>query len=153
MQYPNPFSLRNSSVAFSRQNGLSVQSAIDTTFLDTAHYDAECSFPNGFEELNKLAITQVGGLRPFIMADGKLKTQEFTVEAVVTLRQELLLRQLYSATIHPGYVDLRFPVVFMWGHPDSPSQIKCYLSEYEAPESVDYKSAEILDVKLTLRAI
>lgn len=140
-------------MAFSRQNGLSVQSAIDTTFLDTAHYDAECSFPNGFEELNKLAITKVGGLRPFVIADGQLKTQEFTVEAVVTLRQELLLRALYESTIHPGYTDLRFPIEFMYGHPESPMQIKCYLSEYEAPESVDYKSAEILDVKLTLRAI
>lgn len=140
-------------MAFNERNGLTVQSAIDTTYLDTAHYDAECAFPNGFEELNKLAITQVGGLRPFVIADGQLKTQEFTVESIVTLRQELLLRALYEATIHPGYTDLRFPIVFMYGHRDSPMQIKCYLSEYDAPESVDYKSADILNVKLTLRAI
>ena len=140
-------------MAFTERNGLTVQSAIDTTYVDTAHYDAECSFPNGFEELNTLTIAKVGGLRPFVIADGQLKTQEFTVEAIVTMRQESLLRALYEATIHPGYTDLRFPIVFMYGHAASPLQIKCYLSEYNAPEDVDYKSADILDVKLTLRAI
>ena len=140
-------------MAFTRQNGLTVQSAIDTTFLDTAHFDAECAFPRGFEELNKLAITNVGGLRPFIINDGNLKTQEFTVEAILTLQQEVLLHNLYTATIHPGYVDLRYPITFSWGHPDSPNQIKCYLANYEPPDSVDYSNAEILDVKLTLRAI
>lgn len=140
-------------MAFNVRNGLSVQSAIDTTFLDTAHFDAECVFPRGFDELNKLVISNVGGLRPFIIEDGQLKTQEFTVEAYVTNRQELLLRSLYTATVHPGYIDLRLPITLMWGHEDNPTQIKCYLSKYEPPESVDYKSAEILDVKLTLRAI
>ena len=54
-------------MAFNVRNGLSIQSAIDTTFLDTAHFDAECEFPRGFDELNKLAISTVGGLRPFIL--------------------------------------------------------------------------------------
>lgn len=140
-------------MAFNEQNGLTVQSAIDTTFLDTAHYDAECSFPGGYEELNKLAITEISGLNPFIIDDGTLKTQEFTVEAHVTQRQESLLRSLYTSTVHVNYIDERYPITFMWGHPDMPTQMKCYLSNYEAPESVSYVDAKILSVKLTLRAI
>ena len=140
-------------MAFNVRNGLSVQSAIDTTFLDTAHFDAECVFPRGFDELNKLVISNVGGLRPFILEDGQLKTQEFTVEAYVTNKQELLLRELYMATVHPGYIDERLPITLMWGHEDNPTQVKCYLANYEPPESVSYKDANILNVKLTLRAI
>ena len=140
-------------MAFNRENGLSVQQAIDTTFLDTAHYDAECLFPRGFDDLNKLAISDVGGLRPFVISDGELKTPEFTVEAFVTNKQELLLRELYTATVHPGYIDERLPITLMWGHADNPTQVKCYLANYEPPESVSYKDANILNVKLTLRAI
>lgn len=140
-------------MAFTRENGLSVQQAIDTTFLDTAHFDAECKFPRGFDELNRLAISDVGGLRPFLISDGELKTPEFTVEAYVTNRQEMLLRDLYTATVHPGYIDERLPIILMWGHADNPTQVKCYLADYELPDSVNYKDAEILNVKLTLRAI
>ena len=140
-------------MAFTRENGLSVQQAIDTTFLDTAHFDAECKFPRGFDELNRLAISDAGGLRPFLISDGALKTPEFTVEAYVTNRQEMLLRDLYMATVHPGYIDERLPIILMWGHADNPTQVKCYLADYEPPDSVSYKDAEILNVKLTLRAI
>lgn len=140
-------------MAFTRENGLSVQQAIDTTFLDTAHFDAECKFPRGFDELNRLAISDAGGLRPFLISDGELKTPEFTVEAYVTNRQEMLLRDLYMATVHPGYIDERLPIILMWGHADNPTQVKCYLADYEPPDSVSYKDAEILNVKLTLRAI
>lgn len=142
-------------MAFTRENGLSVQQAIDTTFLDTAHFDAECKFPRGFDELNRLAISDVGGLRPFLISDGELKTPEFTVEAYVTLKQHKLLQNLYLATVHPGYIDERLPVVLVWGDPldKEHPQVACYLAEYEPPESVSYKDAEILSVKLTLRAI
>lgn len=139
-------------MAFTENTGLTVQSAIDTTFLDTAHFDAECSFPGGYEELNRLVITHVDGLCPFMVVEGKLKTQECTVEAHVTLQQEVLLRGLYTATVHPGYVDLRYPVTLTWGHYDRPTQVKCYLARYVAPEDVNYASAELLSVKLTLRA-
>lgn len=142
-------------MAFTRENGLSVQQAIDTTFLDTAHFDAECKFPSGFDELNKLAISDVGGLRPFILTDGQLKTPEFTVEAYVTLNQHKLLQDLYMATVHPGYIDERFPITLAWGDPADKEhpQVACYLADYEPPDSVSYKDAEILSVKLTLRAI
>lgn len=142
-------------MAFDERNGLTVQSAIDTTFLDTAHFDAECSFPGGFEALNKLAISDAGGLRPFLISNGELKTPEFTVEAYVTLKQHKLLETLYLSTVHPGYIDERYPIVFSWGNPadDEHPQMKCYLADYEPPESVSYKNAEILSVKLTLRAI
>lgn len=142
-------------MAFRRENGLTVQQAIDTTFLDTAHFDAECRFPRGFDGLDRLAISKADGLRPFILSDGKLKTPEFTVEAYVTLKQHKLLQALYEATVHPGYIDERFPILLQWGDPsdkDHP-QRECYLADYTPPESVSYKEAEILSVKLTLRAI
>ena len=142
-------------MAFTRQNGLTVQDAIDTTFLDTVHFDAECTFPRGFEDLNKLAITNVSGLRPFIITNGELKTPEFTIEAYVSLKQHKLLQDLYMATVHPSYIDERWPVVFMWGDPsdDDHPQVACYLSDYQPPESIDYKSADVLPVKLVLRQI
>lgn len=142
-------------MAFTKQNGLTVQDAIDTTFLDTAHFDAECAFPRGFEDLNKLAIINVSGLRPFIMANGGLKTPEFTVEAYVSLKQHKLLQDLYMATVHPGYIDERLPVVLMWGDPSDSThpEVACYLSDYQPPEIIDYTSANVLSVKLVLRQI
>ena len=102
-----------------------------------------------------MAMTNVGGLRPFIMTDGELKTPEFTVEAYVTLKQHKLLQDLYMATVHPGYIDERLPVVLMWGDPSDNEhpQIVCYLSDYQPPDSIDYKSADVLSVKLVLRQI
>lgn len=135
--------------------GLTVQSAIDTTFLDTMHYDVQCNFTNGFEELNEtsLVITNVSGLRPFIIKDGSLQTPEFTLEAYVTVRQDELLQELYKATIHPNYVDLRYPVEVSWGYLKDSKLYSCYLLEYEPPDSVNYSSAEILSAKMTLRVI
>lgn len=132
---------------------LSVQEAIDTTYLDTAHYDTECVFPRGFETLNNIVIKETGGLVPFIIVDGALKTQEFTITAIVTNEQENLLRQLYRLTVRPGYIDQRYPIRFTWGHPDKKTQMECYLAKYTPPESVNYSQADILDVDLTLRAI
>lgn len=141
-------------MAFDERKGLTIRSAIDTTYLDTSHFDVECSFPKpAFEDLDKLTISDVDGLRPFIMDGGQLKTQEITVSAHVSNRQELLLRTLYTLTVHPGYIDLRYPVIVTWGHKDNPVQLQCYLSNYVPPDSVNYKDAEILSVKLTLRAI
>lgn len=132
---------------------LSVQEAIDTTYLDTAHYDTVCEFPRGFESLNSIVIKEAGGLVPFVIVDGSLKTQEATITAIVTAEQENLLRQLYRLTVHPNYIDQRYPILLTWGHPDKKIQLNCYLSNYKAPDSVNYGQAEILDVDLTLRAI
>ena len=54
---------------------LTVQSSIDTTFLDTVHFDVSCKFPPGYEILDDIVIFDTGGLRPFVLNDGVLKTQ------------------------------------------------------------------------------
>lgn len=143
-------------MAFDERNGLTVQSAIDTTFLDVAHYDATCVCNvSGFEEISNIAISDVSGLRPFVISDGSLKTPEFTVTAYVTLKQDKLLQDLYMATVHPGYIDERFPIIFMWGDiaDNSHPQVSCYLANYSPPDNVNYRSADLLPVRLTLRQI
>lgn len=137
--------------------GLSIQDAIDTVFLDTAHYDVELKFTSGFEGgLNNLVVRNAGNLTPFTYVDGELKTPEYDIEVYVTAKQDKLLRELYLLTMHPGYVDQRYPIYISWGSITDTtytSTVKCYLSSYAPPESVDFTSADILNAKFTLRAI
>lgn len=132
---------------------LSVQSAIDTTFLDTAHFDVSLKFPSGFEDLDEMPVSDADGLVPFVVVDGNLKTQEFGLTCLVTERQEALLRVLYAYTIHPAYVDQRYPISISWGHGSASVTMDCYLAAYEPPTKVSYSSAEFLTVSLTLRPI
>ena len=48
---------------------------------------------------------------------------------------------------------MRYPVILRWGPAENPETKECYLYEYNPPEGVDYKSAELLGVKLTLKPI
>lgn len=133
---------------------LLIEDSIDTTFLDTAHYDIRCQFPrNGFESLDKIVIKEAGGLVPFVYTGDELKTQEFMVTAIVTHEQDGLLRELFKFTVHPGYIDERYPIHVTWGHRNVPVSKDCYLASYKTPESINYSSAEILTVELTLRVI
>ena len=132
---------------------LTVQSSIDTTFLDTVHFDVSCKFPPGYEILDDIVIFDTGGLRPFVLNDGVLKTQVFTISAYITGRQDFRLWELYRATMHPSYIDMRYPIILRWGPAENPETKECYLYEYNPPEGVDYKSPELLGVKLTLKPI
>ena len=132
---------------------LTVQESIDTTYLDVVHYDTECTFSRGYEALDNIVIKSANGLVPFVLSEGSLKTQEFSITAIVTHQQEALLRSLYLATVHPGYIDQRYPITISWGYTSAKTQIKCYLADYMPPKDIDYTKADILDVDLTLRAI
>lgn len=134
---------------------LTIQDAIDTVFLDTAHYDVQFTFPSGYESLNTLVVHNAGGLVPFTYVEGHLKTPEYTIEVYVTAKQDKLLQDLYTNTMHPGYIDQRYPISIAWGHTDKQytHQYKCYLASYVPPEAVDYSSANILSAVLTLRVI
>lgn len=136
--------------------GLSIQDSIDTAYIDTAHYNVSLEFSIGFEILDRLTIHNASNLMPFTYVDGDLKTPEYTIETYVTAMQDRQLQQLYAITMHPGYVDLRYPVLVSWGHPIDEQyihQVKCYLSSYTPPDSVNFSNAEMLSSTLVLRAI
>lgn len=143
--------------------GLKVTDLMDTVFYDTAHFDVQLHFNGGYEALDKIAINNAQDLIPFTFVKGELTTPEYTVEAYVTPAQDKLLKALYSATMHPKYVDQRYPIEIAWGYiknGDS-SQMdgqfsnlaKCYLSEYTPPSDIDYSDAKIFSVSLVLRVI
>lgn len=136
--------------------GITVQEAIDTVYMDTAHYDVVLSFPSGYEDLNNLAVYSAKNLVPFTVVNGKLETQEFTIEAYVTAKHDRLLQALYLSTVHTRYIDQRYPVMVYWGNTSDvqyTNQVECYLANYTPPESVDFKNSEILNATLVLRAI
>lgn len=134
---------------------LSVESAIKTEFLDNAHYDVVLDFSTtniaAFGKLNDIVVTDADGLVPFDMKGGVLKTPTFTITCYVTAEQDALLRKLFEYTIHPSYVDLRYPILVTWGHGINNVAKDCYLSEYDSPERVNYSKAELLTVVLSLR--
>lgn len=132
---------------------LSVQSAIDTTFLDNAHYDVSLKFPPGFAELDGMPVAEADGLVPFVVVNGELKTQSFSFSCYVTERQEALLRVLYTHTVHTAYIDQRYPISVSWGHGSATVTKSCYIAEYEPPTKVDYSKADILGVSFSLRPI
>lgn len=132
---------------------LSVQSAIDTTFLDNAHYDVSLKFPSGYEPLDGMPVAEADGLVPFVIVDGELKTQTFSITCYVTERQEALLRSLYTNTVHTAYIDQRYPISVSWGHGSATVTKSCYISAYEPPTKVDYSKADILGVSFSLRPI
>lgn len=132
---------------------LSVQSAIDTTFLDTAHFDVSLKFPSGYELLDGMPVSGADGLVPFIIVDGTLKTQTFGITCYVTESQEALLRALYASTVHTSYIDQRYPISVSWGHGSATVTKSCYMSSYEPPSKVNYSQASILEVSFSFRPI
>lgn len=137
---------------------------IKTTYIDTARYDIKCSFKEPFNELDNITIHRSQGLTPFTYVEGTLKTPEYTIEAYVTPKQDVLLKELYSSTMHPEYVDIQYPVTLTWGldsdmYKDDENlkyyinTKQCYLCNYTPPTSIDYSIATILSVSLVLRVL
>lgn len=130
-----------------------ITDSIESEYLDNAHYDIVCAFPRAYAGLDSIVITGGSGLTPSIIADGELKTPEFSLTCIVTATQDRMLQELYEATVHPGYVDMRYPVGVTWGPPTHRLRRECYLKSYVPPDRVEYRSASILEVTLTLRSI
>lgn len=123
-------------------------------YLDNAHYDiAVRVIPRDYAKLDDIVVTSASGLNPFVLADGNLKTQEFTLTCIVTAEQDQLLQKLYGATVHPAFIDLRYPVEVSWGPAQAKIQRTCYLKAYAPPSQVHYDNPSILEVTLTLRVI
>lgn len=130
-----------------------ITDSIENEYLDNAHYDIVCAFPRAYAGLDAIAVTSGSGFTPSIITDGELKTPEFSLTCIVTAAQDRLLQELYEATVHPGYVDLRYPVEVSWGPVGYRLTRKCYLKSYTPPDRVEYRQASILEVTLTLRSI
>ncbi len=130
-----------------------IADSLQTEFLDNAHYDIECAFFGEYAKLNGLVISGGSGFTPFVLKDGSLKTQEFTLTCIVTAEQDELLQKLYNSTMHPGYVDLRYPVHVSWGHVSARHTKACYLKAYDPPSQISFRDASILEVTLVLRPI
>lgn len=139
---------------------------ITTTFLDTVRHEVKLSFPSNYRVCDSIVVHLANNLTPFTYVDGELQTFEATISAYVTLEQNKYLEKLYEATMHPGYVDQRYPINLMWGVPESMYEAsgtdglsdyrttkKCYLCNYVPPTNVDYSSSDILSVELSLREI
>lgn len=132
---------------------MKITDSIQNEFLDNAHYDIECAFLGEYAKLDSIVITGGSGLSPFVLKDGDLKTQEYSLSCIVTTEQDKLLQKLYGATMHPGYVDQRYPVRVSWGHVSARHIKECYLKAYNPPEQINFRDASILEVTLVLRPI
>lgn len=132
---------------------MKITDSIKNEFLDNAHYDIECAFLGEYAKLDGIVIAGGSGLIPFVLRDGELKTQEFVLTCIVTAEQDKLLQKLYSNTMHPGYVDQRYPVSVSWGHISARHSRSCYLKAYNPPDQLNFRDASILEVTLTLRPI
>ena len=130
-----------------------ISDSIKTEFLDNAHYDIECAFSGEYAKLNDIVVVSGDGLSPFVLEGGNLKTQEFPLTCIVTAEWDQLLQKLYAATMHPGYVDQRYPVQLSWGHKSARHHKACYLKAYKPPTQVSFRDASILEVTLVLRPI
>lgn len=130
-----------------------IADSVKREFLDNAHYDIGCAFLGEYAKLNDIVITGGSGFNPFVFSEGELKTQQFTLTCIVTAEQDGLLQKLYAATMHPGYVDQRFPVQVSWGHISARHHRSCYLKSYAPPSQISFRDASILEVTLVLRPI
>lgn len=130
-----------------------IADSVKSEFLDNAHYDIECAFFGEYAKLNGLVIESGAGFTPFVLKDGSLKTQEFTLTCIVTAEQDSLLQKLYAATVHPAYIDQRYPVQVSWGHISARHSKSCYLKVYDPPSQFSFSDASILKVTLVLRPI
>lgn len=130
-----------------------ISDSIKTTYQDNARYDVALSFDGEYTALSTIAVSGAKGLTDLLIRDGEMKTPEYDIEAYVTEAQDKLLHNLYRATVHTSYTDLRYPIHLSWGAPDNRHYAECYLADYTPATDVDFGSAQLLSVTLTLRPI
>ena len=149
-----------------------LESVIGTQYLDNGNFDVSLRLPDPFDGgPGSLLISGIHGANAFLVGENGMKTPEITITAHVTKKQDSLLRHLYIATVHPGYIDQRYPIHVAWGdvskmpfaRPASDADgllndagvdaHNFYLASYTPPESVDFGSGVMLPVSLVLRLI
>lgn len=149
-----------------------LESVIETQYLDNGNYDVFVKIPDPYDGgPNSLLVESINGANAFLMENGQMRTPELTITAHVTKKQDSLLRQLYAATVHPGYIDERFPIKVEWGDVSQSPFAKpatdtdglldasgldshdFYLASYTPPSNVSFSSATMLPVSMVLRLI
>ena len=149
-----------------------LETVVGTQYLDNGNFDVFVKFPDPFDGgPGSLLISSVQGANAFLVGDNGLKTPELSITAYVTKKQDSLLRHLYVATVHPGYIDQRYPVRVEWGDVSSAEFARpalqedgllnesgvdahdFYLASYSPPSSTDFSRSEMLPVSLVLRLI
>lgn len=149
-----------------------LESVIATQYLDNGNFDVSLRLPDPFDGgPGSLLISSIHGANAFLVGDNGMKTPEITITAHVTKKQDSLLRHLYVATVHPGYIDQRYPIKVEWGDVSGMPFAKpvsdadgllndagvdahdFYLASYTPPESVNFAQGEMLSVSMLLRLI
>lgn len=149
-----------------------LESVIETQYLDNGNYDVFVKIPAPYDGgPNSLLVESINGANAFLISDGKMHTPELTISAHVTKKQDSLLRHLYAATVHPGYIDQRHPIKVEWGDVSNAEFAipaadddglldtagldahSFYLASYTPPSNVSFSAASMLPVTMVLRKI
>lgn len=149
-----------------------LESVIENQYLDNGNFDVFIKLPDSFDGgPGSLLVSGIQGANAFLVGDNGMKTPEVTITAHVTKKQDSLLRHLYVATVHPGYIDQRYPITVEWGDVSKMPFAKpasdadgllndagvdahaFYLASYTPPESVNFAQGEMLPVSMVLRLI
>lgn len=149
-----------------------LDTVIENQYLDIGNFDVYIKLPDPYDGgPGALLISSVSGANAFLVGDNGLRTPELSITAYVTKKQDSLLRHLYVATVHPGYIDQTHPVKVEWGDVSKSIYAKpgsdadgllndagvdshdFYLASYTPPSSVDFSRPEMLPVSLVLRLI
>ena len=149
-----------------------LESVIETQYLDNGNFDVFVKLPAPYDGgPNSLLVESINGANAFLMENGQMHTPEITISAHVTKKQDSLLRHLYAATVHPAYIDQRYPIKVEWGDVSAMpfanpaadvdgllddsglDSHDFYLAAYTPPNSVNFASATMLPVSLVLRLI
>lgn len=149
-----------------------LEEVIATQYLDTGNYDVFIKLPDPYDAgPGSLLVSNMSGANAFLIQDGAMKTPELSIQAHVTKKQDSLLRHLYAATVHPGYIDQRYPIRVEWGDVSrnkfalpafkddglldvaGMNAYEFYLASYIPPDNVDFTAANLLPVSMVLRLI
>lgn len=149
-----------------------LESVIETQYLDNGNFDVFIKLPDSYDGgPASLLVDNVSGLNAFLVDGNTMRTPEVTVTAYVTKKQDSLLRHLYAATVHPGYIDQRYPIRLEWGDVSKREFARSssdtdgllddtgmeahefYLASYKPPEQVQFDRGNMHSVSLVLRMI
>lgn len=149
-----------------------LESVIETQYLDNGNFDVFVKLPAPYDGgPNSLLIESINGANAFLIEGGQMRTPEITITAHVTKKQDSLLRHLYAATVHPSYIDQRYPIKVEWGDTSSAPYASpasdadgllgdsgldaylFYLASYTPPSNVSFGAATMLPVSMVLRLI
>lgn len=149
-----------------------LETVVGSQYLDNGNFDVFIKLPDPYDGgPGSLLVERIDGANAFLVKGGTMRTPELTITAHVTKKQDSLLRQLYTQTVHPGYIDQRFPVRVEWGDVSATPYAKptsnadgilnesgvnayeFYLAEYTPPDSVTFATPNFLPVSMVLRLI